>query len=307
MKARNKYLITVVGPTAIGKTATAIALAKFFACEILSADSRQFFKEMSIGTAVPSAAELADAKHHFIGNKSVTDAYNVGDFEREAIHLLENLFETDDFAVLVGGSGLYIDAVLNGIDVFPEIDSEVRNALQKKYEDLGINYLQQKLEYLDPDYYQKVDQENPQRLMRAIEVCIGSGQPYSSYLGVHKNQRSFMPIVIGLEAPREIVYDRINRRVDTMLLDGLLDEVTGLYMFKDFNALQTVGYRELFAFIDGAFTLDFAISEIKKNTRRFAKRQMTWFKKNSEVAWFDYDVPTENIISYINDKCQEMP
>ncbi len=307
MKSRAKYLITVVGPTAIGKTATAISLAKFFDCEILSADSRQFFKEMPIGTAVPSLEELAAAKHHFIGNKSVTDAYNVGDFEREAIPLLEKLFGKDDFAVLVGGSGLYIDAVLNGIDVFPEIDSQVRSALQKKYEDLGIIYLQQTLEDLDPDYYPKVDQENPQRLMRALEVCIGSGQPYSSFLGANKNQRSFVPIVIGLEAPREIVYDRINRRVDSMIINGLLDEVKGLYSFKALNALQTVGYRELFAFIDSEFTLDFAISEIKKNTRRFAKRQMTWFKRNSNVVWFNYDDPIENVISYIKDQCNSMP
>lgn len=307
LSARKKYLITVVGPTAIGKTSLAISLAQHFRCEILSADSRQFFKEMSIGTAVPSAEELAAATHHFIGNKSVTDSYTVGDFERDAVHHLERLFETNDYAVLVGGSGLYIDAVINGIDVFPEINPEVRTSLQQQYEDFGITYLQKKLEELDPKYFQKVDQENPQRLMRALEVCIGSGLPYSSFLGANKNQRSFTPIVIGLEAERAVIYDRINSRVDAMMIAGLLDEVKGLLSYKNLNALQTVGYRELFAYINGYCTLDFAVSEIKKNTRRFAKRQLTWFKKNKGVAWFDFEVPIQDMITYIDAQCKELP
>ena len=302
-----KYLITVVGPTAIGKTAAAIKLAQQFNCEIISADSRQFFTEMSIGTAVPSSEELAAAPHHFIGNKSITDLYNVGDFEKEAISLIDHLFTSNDFAILVGGSGLYINAVLYGIDEFPAIDPEVRAVLVQNYQQFGISYLQHKLEDLDPEYYQKVDQENPQRLMRALEVCLGSGAPYSSFLGANTNSREFIPIIIGLEAPREVIYDRINRRVDQMMAEGLVEEVKLLYPFKDLNALQTVGYRELFEFLDGNFTLDFAIGEIKKNTRRFAKRQLTWFKKNNAIAWFDFNVPIENIISYIMSKCNEKP
>ncbi len=302
-----KYLITVIGPTAIGKTSLAIALAQHFKCEILSADSRQFFKEMSIGTAVPSASELAAAKHHFIGNKSVQDAYNVGAFEKEAIQLIDQLFELDDFVILVGGSGLYIDAVLNGIDEFPAIDAAVRMELQRNYEQNGIVYLQEMLEDLDPEYYQKVDQENPQRLMRALEVCIGSGKPYSSFLEVNKNRRTFTPIIIGLEANREMIYDRINQRVDLMMKEGLLEEVQGLTPFKDYNALQTVGYKELFSFLNGECTLAFAVSEIKKNTRRFAKRQLTWFKKNKSVAWFNYDIPMTDIIAYIDGECKQNP
>lgn len=302
LENQKKYLITVVGPTAIGKTAMAIQLAQHYKCDIISCDSRQFFKEMSIGTAVPSAAELAGAIHHFIHNKSVFDTYTVGDFEKDAINTLDLLFKKSDHVVLVGGSGLYVDAVLKGFDTFPDIDLAVREQLIKSYEACGIAYLQSKLQELDPDYYAIVDTENPQRLMRALEVSIGSGQPYSSFLNNKKNNRNFTPILIGLEADREIIYDRINQRVDVMMAEGLLAEAKNLHPNKDLNALQTVGYRELFSYFDGEFTLDFAISEIKKNTRRFAKRQLTWFKKNGDVKWFDFAGNDEEIVKYIESK-----
>ncbi|MEE1898134.1 tRNA (adenosine(37)-N6)-dimethylallyltransferase MiaA [Flavobacterium rakeshii] len=294
-----KYLITVIGPTAIGKTAMAIELARYFKCEILSADSRQFFKEMNIGTAVPSEEELAAAPHHFIQNISVFDEYNVGDFERDAINKLDELYTQNDFAVLVGGSGLYIDAVLKGFDDFPDVDPAVRQEIINNYEENGITWLQQELEKRDPVHYANVAKENPQRMMRALEVCISSGKPYSSFLNIKKNSRRFTPIVIGLDAEREVMYDRINRRVDIMVNNGLIEEAKALYPHKKLNALQTVGYRELFSYFDGDFTKEFAIEEIKKNTRRFAKRQMTWFKRTEGVHWFDFNTNPQEIINYI--------
>lgn len=297
-----KYLITVIGPTAIGKTALAIEIAQHFKCEIISADSRQFFKEMNIGTAVPSKDELEAAKHHFIQNISIFDEYTVGDFERNAIAKLDELYITNDFAVMVGGSGLYIDAVLKGFDDFPDIDPSVRAELVANYEQHGLEYLQQELEKLDPVHYEKVAKENPQRLMRALEVSIGSGKPYSSFLNQKKNTRNFTPIVIGLEADRELMYNRINQRVDIMAANSLVEEAKALYPHKKLNALQTVGYRELFSYFDGDCTLDFALEEIKKNTRRFAKRQMTWFKRNEAATWFDFKASPQEIINYIEMK-----
>ncbi|MHA3788861.1 tRNA (adenosine(37)-N6)-dimethylallyltransferase MiaA [Flavobacterium hauense] len=296
---QHKYLITAIGPTAIGKTALAIEIAKHFRCDIISADSRQFFKEMAIGTAVPSKDELEAAKHHFIQNISIFDDYTVGDFEREAISKLDELYQSNDIAVMVGGSGLYIDAVLKGFDDFPDIDITVREKLKEDYEKNGIEYLQQELQRLDPVHYEKVAKENPQRLMRALEVCIGSGKPYSSFLNIKKNSRNFTPIIIGLDADRELMYSRINQRVDIMVESGLLEEARELYPDKKLNALQTVGYRELFSYFDGEFTKEFAIEEIKKNTRRFAKRQMTWFKRNEAAMWFDFKTPLPEIINYI--------
>lgn len=300
-----KYLITIVGPTAIGKTSLSIVLANHFNCEIVSCDSRQFFKEMTIGTAVPSLAELAAAKHHFIQNKSIFENYTVGDFEKEAIAKLNELFQNNDYAILVGGSGLYVDAILKGFDEFPEIDPELRLQINTQYEKLGIGYLQQKLEVLDPTYYRTLTTENPQtlqnpqRMMRFVEVCLGTGKPYSSFLNQKKNNREFTPILIGLEADRKIIYNRINQRVDIMMNEGLLNEAKTLYPNKELNALQTVGYRELFSYFDKEFSLEFAIEEIKKNTRRFSKRQLTWFKRNENTKWFDFETPYTTIIDYI--------
>jgi len=300
-----KHLITIVGPTAIGKTALSIALAQHFKCEIISCDSRQFFKEMTIGTAVPNQEELQAATHHFIQNKSIFENYNVGDYEKEALLKIDELFQNNDFVILIGGSGLYVDAILKGFDEFPEIDPKVRSEVNSNYEKLGIEYLQKQLQLLDPDYYQKITAENPQtlqnpqRMMRFVEVCIGTQKPYSSFLNQKKNNRNFTPVLIGLDAERQIIYNRINQRVDIMMNEGLLEEAKNLYPNKALNALQTVGYRELFTYFDGDFTLPFAIEEIKKNTRRFSKRQLTWFKRNEVTKWFDYATDRKEIINYI--------
>jgi tRNA dimethylallyltransferase len=300
-----KYLITIVGPTAIGKTALSITLAQHFNCEIVSCDSRQFFKEMTIGTAVPNPDELQAAKHHFIQNKSIFENYTVGDYEKEALLKLEELFQQNDFAILIGGSGLYVDAVLKGFDEFPEINPNIRSEVNTNYEKLGIVYLQEQLQNLDPDYFEKITLENPQtlqnpqRMMRFVEVCIGTQKPYSSFLNQKKSNRNFTPLLIGLEADRQLMYDRINQRVDIMTQQGLLEEAKALYPNKALNALQTVGYRELFSYFDEEFTLAFAIEEIKKNTRRFAKRQLTWFKRNERTKWFNYAVDRKEIIHYI--------
>ena len=306
-----KYLITIIGPTAIGKTSLSIALAQQFQCEIISCDSRQFFKEMRIGTAVPSNEELAAAPHHFIQNKSIFENYSVGDFEKEAIAQLNELFKTNDFAILVGGSGLYVDAILKGFDSFPDIEASVREEVNAKYELQGISYLQEQLAILDSNYFEKISLENPQtlqnpqRMMRFVEVCIGAGKPYSSFLNQAKNNRDFTPIIIGLEAERSVMYDRINQRVDIMINEGLLAEAELLYPHKELNALQTVGYRELFRYFDGDDSLEFAIEEIKKNTRRFSKRQLTWFKRTENAQWFDYLTDRNKIIQHIKTSLQQ--
>lgn len=301
----DKYLIVVVGPTAIGKTSLAIKIAQHYNCEILSCDSRQFYKEMKIGTAVPSKDELAAAKHHFIHIKSIHDRYTVGDFERDAIGTLDSLYKNSDFAVMVGGSGLYVEAVLFGMDEFPEIDPKIRDQIKEKYENLGISYLQKHLQELDPVQFEVIEKENPQRLMRALEVCVQTGLPYSGFLTKNIKKRNFIPIVIGIEADRPIIYDRINQRVDSMIEEGLLKEVESLLEYKTNNALQTVGYKELFAFIAEEYSWDFAVETIKRNTRRYAKRQLTWFKKNTYTKWFDFDEKIDSILNYIEIKRSE--
>jgi tRNA dimethylallyltransferase len=296
------YLITIIGPTAIGKTSLSIALAQHFGCDIISCDSRQFFKEMSLGTAVPSRKELAAAPHHFIQNKSIFESYSVGDFEQEALAKLDELFQKNNIQIMVGGSGLYVDAVVKGFDDFPEIDASVRTQINAKFADVGIKYLQEQLQQLDPEHYSKIASENPQtlqnpqRMKRFVEVCIGTGKPYSSFIGKRKNTRNFTPIIIGLEAERAVLYERINERVDFMLKDGLLQEAQELFPNKELNALQTVGYRELFDYFEGKNSLEIAIEQIKMNTRRFAKRQMTWFKRTENVNWFDFTTKKTVII-----------
>ncbi|NMH88650.1 tRNA (adenosine(37)-N6)-dimethylallyltransferase MiaA [Flavivirga algicola] len=298
----NKTLISIVGPTAIGKTALSIKLANHFNTEILSTDSRQFFKEMQIGTAAPTPEELAAAKHHFIHHKSITDTYNVGAFEKDAIHVLNTLFKTHDTVIMVGGSGLYVDAVTKGLDDFPEVASHIRESLNKDLATKGLSHLQEQLMQLDTVAYNSIAIDNPHRVIRALEICIGTGKPYSSFLKKGKLKRPFKTITVGLTAERSTIYDRINKRVDIMMQEGLLDEVKSLISFKKLNALNTVGYKELFNYLNAEWTLDFAVSEIKKNTRRFAKRQLTWFKKNDETLWFDFMTPKEVIINQINQK-----
>lgn len=297
-----KALLSVVGPTAMGKTKLAISLAQKFRTEIISADSRQFFREMKIGTAVPSAEELNTVKHHFIHCKSIHENYSVGSFEREATTLLTRLFKKNDVVVMVGGSGLYIDAVTKGLDEFPEIDPKIREELNLEFEAKGIEYLKEELKRRDPSYYEKVDLDNPHRLIRALEVCLGSGRPYSSFLKIENVQRPYRTITIGIQADREIIYDRINKRVDLMMQLGLLEEAKSLYHNKSLNALQTVGYKELFNFLDGIGNLDFAVSEIKKNTRRFAKRQLTWFRKDEKITWVEYDDSFDKTLQLIHEQ-----
>lgn len=299
---KKKVLLAVVGPTAIGKTALGIQLAKYFDTEILSADSRQFFKEMEIGTAVPTQEELAQVPHHFIQHKSIFDPYSVGDFEKEAIDFLNELFQQKDTVIMVGGSGLYVDAVVNGLDEFPEVDPGIRAELNQELEKNGLSSLQEELKRKDPSYYKIVDLENPHRLIRALEVCRASGKPYSSFLNQPRPKRPFKTLYVGLEAPREVIYERINQRVDLMMEKGLLDEAQRLYPNQKLNALQTVGYKELFEYLDGNCTLESAVSEIKKNTRRFAKRQLTWLRKNNDILWVPYDGKPEKVLQMIKDR-----
>ncbi|WP_439131241.1 tRNA (adenosine(37)-N6)-dimethylallyltransferase MiaA [Polaribacter sp.] len=299
-KKNTNTLITIVGPTAIGKTALSIKLANHFKSDIISCDSRQFYKEMTIGTAVPEPEELAAAKHHFIQNRSIFDDYNVGEYERDALKKLDNLFTKNPVQIMVGGSGLYVDAVLNGLDYFPDVDKQIRIDLTKEWHEKGITSLQEKLKVLDIETYNTIALDNPHRIIRALEICIGTKTPYATFKNKPKTPRNFNSIKIGLTADREIIYNRINQRVDIMIANGLLQETQNLYQHKKLNALQTVGYRELFSFFDGDFTKEFAISEIKKNTRRFAKRQLTWFKRDQKTLWFDYQTDINEIIASVS-------
>ncbi|KAA5822383.1 tRNA (adenosine(37)-N6)-dimethylallyltransferase MiaA [Algibacter amylolyticus] len=300
MKTNNKYLISIIGPTAIGKTALSIKLAQHYNTEIISADSRQFFKEMQIGTAAPSPEELAGAKHHFIHHKSIKDNYNVGAFEKDALQCLDALFKAHNVVVMVGGSGLYVDAVTKGLDHFPEVDPSIREALNTQLETHGLESLQAQLQALDITSYNSIAIANPHRVIRALEICIGTGKPYSSFLNQGKVKRNFKTITIGLMADRALIYQRINQRVDIMMAEGLLDEVTALLDYKNLNALNTVGYKELFNYLEGTWDLEFATSEIKKNTRRFAKRQLTWFKRQDDTLWFNFDTPIETITKQLD-------
>lgn len=302
----SKFLITVLGPTAIGKTRLGIQLAEHFETEVLSADSRQFYREMRIGTAVPSDEELARVRHHFIQDRSVLEDYNVGSFEQDAIELLEDKFRTRKVMVMVGGSGLYVDAVLNGLDEFPEVDASVREKLVELLDEKGLEAMQEMLQKLDPVSYERIDIQNRQRMVRALEICIGTGKPFSSFWMNRRKERSFRSIKIGLRADRQLVYRRINERVDLMMEQGLLEEARRLYPHRDLNALQTVGYRELFAHFDGDLSLEEAVSEIKKNTRRFAKRQGTWFRKDEDITWFDHDEEPAKIIGFLKDRMENI-
>lgn len=297
-----KTLIAVVGPTAIGKTKLAIALAQHFKTEILSADSRQFFKEMSIGTAVPSTAELQAVPHHFIQHLSMHTPYSVGDFEKAALSDIKKLHVHNNFVVLVGGSGLYVDAVVHGLNQFPDIPANIRQKLSERLNKEGIAHLQIELKERDPDYYESVDLSNPHRVIRALEVCIATGRPFSSFLKKNISERPFKTIFIGITADRKILYERINKRVDQMIQKGLVEEARPLFEHKHLNALQTVGYKELFRYFEGEITLDFAISEIKKNTRRFAKRQLTWLRRNPDILWVDHRDTLAEILSRLNMK-----
>jgi len=298
-----KILITVVGPTAVGKTALSIKLANYFECPILSADSRQFFKEMSIGTAKPTPKELAQAEHHFVDFLSVKDEYSAGKFERDCLEKLDEIFEEKDVAILSGGSGLYVNAVLLGFDDLPKAP-EIRNELMSKLDLQGLPALFEQLKALDPSKASRVDPNNMQRVVRALEVCLATGKPYSSFTSSAKKKRPFTPVVIGLTMDRSVLYDRINSRVDQMVDQGLVEEVKNLLDKKNLNALNTVGYKELFDHFDGKKSLEASIDEIKQSTRRFAKRQMTWFKRMDGINWFD-PLNGRKIIDHIESEINE--
>jgi len=300
-----EYLVSVVGPTALGKTRLAIALARHFNTEILSADSRQFYKEMAIGTAVPSASDLKAVPHHFVQHIGIHQSYSVGDFEREGLACLHKLFNRHQLVIMAGGSGLYINALTLGLDSFPKASRGIRKALQETLEKEGLGPLQEQLQELDPDYYDTVDLQNPQRLIRALEVAIACGQPYSSFLKGNRASRPFSVLTLGLEAPRELLYERINSRVDQMVANGLLEEARGLFAFRNLNALNTVGYKEMFSYLEGHMDFDTAVAEIKKNTRRFAKRQLTWFRKQPEIHWIDFRLPPQKAIEIIENNIHE--
>lgn len=298
-----KTLIVIAGPTAIGKTALAIKVAQHFNAEIVSADSRQFYREMEIGTAKPSPDELNTVKHHFIDSHSITDEVTVGDFETAALATIDNIFKTQNIAVLVGGSGLFIKAVTEGFDDLPKADPDTRQKLNELLDSEGISALQEKLKHLDLHYYSEVDINNPQRVIRALEVALSTGKPFSSYRSHTKKSRPFNIIKIGLNTDRPKLYERINMRVDAMLSAGLLQEVKNLLPYRHLNALNTVGYSEIFNYLQGKTDLEQAIEDIKQNTRRFAKRQLTWFRKDPEIRWFEPE-HTGEILSYISEKIQ---
>jgi tRNA dimethylallyltransferase len=294
-----KKLITISGQTASGKTNLSIRLAQNLNCSIISCDSRQFYKEMSIGTAVPSKLELSKANHYFIHHKSVKDNYTVGDFQNDALKLIENLFKKDDYIILTGGSGMYMDAIVNGIDKFPKIKLGVRELLNEKHNSRGILFLKNKLKELDPEYYDIVDVNNHRRLIRALEVCISTGKPYSSFLNKKNKEYDFESVNFGIKVDRELLYKKINYRVDKMISDGLIKEAKTLLNFKDLNPLNTVGYKELFEHFKGNLTKSQAIEKIKQNTRRYAKRQMTWLK-NKNLVWIENNVEIDEIKRFIN-------
>ena len=290
-----KTLISIIGSTGIGKTKLAIEMAKHFGTEIISCDSRQFFKEMKIGTATPTDEELAQAKHHFIGHLSVQDYYSIGQYEEDALEKIEEIFEKNDFVVLVGGSMMYEKAVVEGLNDLPEANAENQEKLQKIWDEEGLEKLQEILKNLDEEYYNVVHKENPRRLLRAIDVIWQTGRKYSEIIAEPKHKRDFKVIRIGITAPREIMYERINLRVDKMLENGLIDEVKSLTEYQKLVPLQTVGYTEIFKYLEGTWDLDFAIEEIKKNSRRYAKRQETWNRKVENVTWLPYDYSEEQL------------
>ncbi len=295
-----KTLISIVGTTGIGKTRLAIDIARHLGTEIISCDSRQFFKEMKIGTAAPTSEELNEVQHHFIGNLSAEEYYSIGQFEIDALKKLDELFQKNENVVMVGGSMMYEKAVIEGLNDLPEANTENQEKLEEIWQKDGIDGLKLILRDLDKDYFETVDQENPRRLLRAIDVIWQTGQKYSDLISEPKTQRNFQTIRIGIEAPREIIYERINSRVDKMIEDGLVEEVKSLIKLKENVALQTVGYTEIFKYLLGEWDLDFAVSEIKKNSRRFAKRQLTWYRKEENIHWVSFQNSKEEALSLLN-------
>ena len=285
----NKTLLVILGPTGVGKTNISLRLAEHFDCPIISSDSRQFYRELKIGTAAPTETELQRVKHYFIGSHSIFDEYNAGQYEQDTITLLDKLFKEKDVVMLVGGSMMYIDAVCNGMDDIPTVDAVTREFWLSQFSNKGLEFIQNELKQLDPKHFQQVDIQNPKRILHALEICSMTGKPYSDLRTGERKKRNFNIVKIGLNRPRPELYERINNRVDEMITDGLLKEAEQFYPHKNLNTLNTVGYKEIYEYMDGNWSLDFAINMIKQDSRRYAKRQLTWFNRDKEIKWFTPD------------------
>jgi tRNA dimethylallyltransferase len=294
-------LLVILGPTGVGKTNISLRLAEHLGCPVVSADSRQFYRELKIGTAAPTDKQLNRVKHYFIGSHSIFDEYSAGQYELDALNLLEELFQKNNVAMLVGGSMMYIDAVCNGMDDIPTVDAETREFWTRQYAECGLEFIQNELKRLDPKHYEEVDLQNSKRVLHALEICTITGNPYSDLRTGKRKERPFNILKIGLTRSREELYERINSRVDEMITDGLLQEAEQFYQFRQMNTLNTVGYKELYEYMDGKWTLDFAVNMIKQDSRRYAKRQLTWFNRDKEIRWFHPD-EEEQIIDFVNDK-----
>ena len=299
MVSSGKTLIVLTGPTAVGKTAVSLDIAKHFGIPVINADSRQIFKELRIGTARPTEAEMEEVKHYFVGTLGIEDYYSASLYEQQVLELLEKEFQSHDYALLSGGSMMYIDAVCDGIDDIPTIDDDTRALMKQRLKEEGLEALVEELKRLDPEYYEIVDRQNPRRVVHALEICVMTGKTYTSFRKRSKKERPFRIIKIGLDRPREELYNRINARVDKMMSDGLLNEVKALYPEKELNALNTVGYKELFDYLDGRWPLKEAVERIKGNTRRYARKQLTWYKKDEQIRWFHPD-DKHSIINFIS-------
>ena len=294
-------LIVLIGPTGVGKTELSLSIAEHFQTCILSADSRQLYQDLKIGTAAPTPTQLARVPHHFVGTLGLTDYYSAAQYEADVLEKLEELFQHNDTVVLTGGSMMYVDAVCKGIDDIPTVDKETRELMLQRYEEEVLETLCAELKILDPEYYQIVDLKNPKRVIHALEICYMTGKTYTSFRTQKHKERPFRIIQIGLTREREELYDRINRRVDEMMQEGLLEEAKSVYPFKHLNSLNTVGYKEIFNYLDGEWSLDFAIEKIKQNSRIYSRKQMTWFKRNPNIQWF-HPEQKEEIMNYINDQ-----
>ena len=295
-----KTLVLIIGPTGVGKTELSLRVAEHFGCPIINCDSRQVFRDIPIGTATPTQEEQARVKHYFVATRDLEEDYNAGQFERDALTLLDELFRSHEVVVMTGGSMLYADAVCNGLDDLPAVPETIRAEVQRNYETKGLEWLQAEVQRLDPNYWDEVDRQNPARLAHCVELCLTTGKPYSSLRTKSRKERSFRILKVGLERPRQELYDRINRRVLQMIEDGLVEEARKVYPKRALNSLQTVGYRELFAYFDGKYDLNRAIELIQQNTRHYAKRQMTWFRRDTEIHWLNADDDYEKNISLID-------
>lgn len=298
-----KTLFVLIGPTGVGKTELSLSIAEMLGCDIVSADSRQMYADLKIGTASPTPQQLARAKHHFVGHLALTDYYSAARYEEEAMECLTRLFQANDYALLTGGSMMYVDAVCKGIDDIPTVDTETRAFMMERYEEEGLEALCAELRLLDPEYYRIVDLKNPKRVIHALEICHMTGRTYTSYRTQSCKERPFRIVKIGLRRDREELYERINRRVDIMMEEGLLDEVKSVLPYRHLNSLNTVGYKELFMYLDGEWTLDFAIEKIKQNSRIYSRKQMTWFKRDEDIRWFHPD--EEEAIMQLVRQCQK--